>query len=669
MAEQVFPGATLEHLGTGGFASTFKVTGIDDAPFALKVVDSAQSDAERSDRELAALQRVSHANVVAYRGTGTVEHDGAAYRWLSMEFVEGAPLRSQLRDGRKWTHLEAVQLLQQLVAGAAAIWGEQTSHRDLSPNNVLIDTTGRPVIVDLGLARHLDDITITALPTPGTPGWMSPEQVGDSPTHGDWRSDQFVLGIIGYTLVVGAGPFSYNGRFEAWRAPAVQTPRAPRQLDPTVPTALSDLLMKMLARHPHRRYLQAATLLAELDRVVTALTVTEETVAPGTVPRFYLALADNVGYAMVPGVLQRVAPDGLIIEPRSPERVTTLMNLDRPASTTRLVDPMTHLARSPFAARMVFVQELPYGGADDPLTGFGAPDKRGIFCQQVLDHQLVAGVDAVMAPYFYAASGEGAWIRESLQCAITTREQLEARAPGRGGLLEPVWTTAAVAGIWLAQEDRRDELMTLLTSQPMDTLQLLVHTTQPSFATLGDLATLRGLADLLSIMREAGVPVVLSRRGPEGLLGLALGAAGWGTGPRAGQQNMTPHPEGKIDSRSGPDRVYVPQLLSRITTDTYQLLTAADPGRMALSGPYATELLARSHGLAQIGSEERYLLLQHNAQAARQQVTELAAQAVPARASHLRTVVETAQGHFAALPAMAGPGESSTFVDAWLEVL
>lgn len=321
--EVVASDATLEHLGTGGFASTFKVikampSGGTDV-YALKVVDAAQADSERTDRELAALQRVNHPNVVGYRGTGIQIHDDTEYRWLEMDFIDGFTLNRAFAQGGAWALPSAVSFMQQLVAGASALWAAGTAHRDLTPNNVMIDPSGTPVIVDLGLARHLEDATITALPTPGTPGWMSPEQVGANPSHGDWRSDQFVLGLVGYRMVTGVLPFACRTQYEAWFAPVNQTPRPPRELNPAIPTALSDLLMKMLAKQPHRRFLRPEALSAELDRVAATLAIQEETLE--VVPRFMLAIGDRKGYAAQLGFLSELAPDAVIIEPRAAGRV------------------------------------------------------------------------------------------------------------------------------------------------------------------------------------------------------------------------------------------------------------------------------------------------------------------------------------------------------------
>lgn len=661
------PGAAVEHLGTGGFASTFKVTpGGEADPYALKIVDAAQSGSERSDRELAALQRVNHPNVVSYRGTGTVSHNGMKYRWLTMGYVDGLTLKTALDNSAAWALPQAVAFLRGVTAGAAALWAEQTAHRDLSPNNVMITADGTPVIVDLGLARHLDDETITALPTPGTPGWMSPEQVGANPTHGDWRSDQYVLGIIGYRLVTGVSPFSYNNLYEAWVAPDQQKPRAPKDLNPAVPASVSDLLMRMLSRQPHRRFLRPEALLGELDRVAATLAIVDDTLE--VTPKFILAVGDNHGYAAEAGYLTALGPDRIIVEPRTDHRAADLFRLADATTCERLLDPMTHLARSPLSARAQYYTELPFGrGA--VAHGQMSDADRLAFCTSVLDHQLASGCDVVMAPYFYAASSEKLWVQESLRCAQATRDLLEERAPQRGGMFETVWTTVAVSHKWLSSEAERDILMTKLTSQPIEMLHLLVDTTQAPFQTLGDLPVLHGLADVLGVMRDAGVPVVLGRRGPEGILGLAMGAAGWTIGPRGVQQNMAPHPEKTKPGGRGQDRVYVPQLFSFLTAGTYQQLLAADPDRVALDTTFGKQLLADNPTLESVKSDQRYLLLQHNMAAARAQVTALAAEHVTGRVAHLRDLVNAAGEHFAALPAVAGPGESSSFLNAWARLL
>ncbi|GAA2025652.1 hypothetical protein GCM10009740_14170 [Terrabacter terrae] len=665
-AQLVAPTAQVTHLGTGGFASTFKMTEPGGQVYALKVVDAQQSGAERTERELSALRKVVHPNVVGYRGTGTVGLDGVDYRWLSMTFVEGSTLAQLWASGRRWDLPSAVALLRHAVAGASAIWAQQTAHRDLSPNNLLVTPADELVIVDLGLARALDDETITVLPTPGTPGWMSPEQVGASPTHGDWRSDQYVLGLIGYWLITQTLPLTYRSRYEAWLAPAQQSPRSPRELDPNIPTALSDVIVKMLARAPHRRYLQPASLLADLDRAAAALTVTETTLQ--VQPQFLLTIGDKKSFAASSAFLTSVSPDALLIEPRARGRVAEFMDLTRAMPVTRIIDPRTHLARSPLQHRPVYFKELPFG-ADATLTGFSTPADRLAFCQAVTDFILEGGSEVVLAPYFFAGPGETVWVEESLRCATATTELLESRAATRGGHLEPVWTTVAVSQHWLGNVDARDQLLTLLTSQPMQMLHLLVHTTQQTFAPLGDRAILDGIVEVLTVMRDAGVPVTLGRRASEGLLGLAFGAAGWTTGVSGVQMNMAPHPEAAATGGPGSPRIYIPQLLTHVTTQTFVLWAATDPTLVTVTTAPGQNLLRRNPALERLSTEDGIDLLRHNVTAMRSQVSSLSGVTPAERRTLMRGWVDDAQRLMRLLPAPAGPGEGSGFLQVWSDLL
>lgn len=667
VAIEVAPnGASCSHLGTGGFASTFRIQTADGDDYALKIVDAAQSGVERTDRELSALERVNHPNIVGYRDAGTQVFEGVTYRWLKMDFVVGDTLRNVIDGGRNFGLIEAVDLVRQAVAGAAALWDARTAHRDLTPNNIMITPAGDLVIVDLGMARALDDETITTLPTPGTPGWMSPEQVGANPTHGDWRSDQFVLGLNAYWLLTGSLPFTYRTAYEAWMAPDRQAPRNPRDLNPAIPTALADLIMKMLAKSPHRRFLQAAKLIGDIERVAAALSIPEP--SPRTTPQFLLSIGDKKSFASTPGFLSSLRPDGIVIEPRSKDRVSEFMALTDVGVTERMIDPCTYLSRSPVEHRPAYIQKQDYGRGSIP-TGFSSSLDRETYCASVLDMQIEAAPSAVLAPYFYAANGESTWIAESLRCASATADLLERRAPDRDGVLERVWTTVAVAQSWLTHSDARDQLMTMLTSQPIDTLHLLVRTTQPSFAPLGDGDVLNGLIDLLSVMREFGVPVILGRRASEGLLGLALGAAGWTTGVSGVQMNMSSHPESAQRGGAAQDRIYVPQLLTYVTTSTYVQFAAAEPDLVELDTAEARSLLIASPALDSLSTEQRVLLLQHNITAMRAQVNYLAGQEASRRIGHMRALVSTAQQTFGNLPTPAGPGESAAFLTAWSTAL
>lgn len=661
VAEGLVPdGSTIEHLGTGGFACTFKVSH-GESVYALKVIDPHRADGKRVERELSALQRVDHPGVVRFHGFGVHPRDGVDYRWIKMDFVDGYTLKSSLAAGQVLAPDEAIELLQKLVQAAAAIWDEGTAHRDLSPGNIMLKHDGDPVIVDLGMAKHVDDETLTALPTPGTPGWMSPEQVSATPTHGDWRSDQFVLGAIGYLLLTRVVPFYAPNIMEHWASPAFHTPRSVTAIDPDIPNAVADVIERMLRKQPHRRYLKVAELLSDLE--VAAKSLENLSQAPESLPRFYVNIGHTKNWAEN-GFLSDLEAAGTVIDLQAGDRVAEFAAASRSASSLVITDPSTWFARSPIAARPAGYKRRGYGG-DPILTGFSDEAARVAWCQKIWDAQWGAEPDVVLAPYFYAGEGELAWIRESLACA---RVFSDFAADAVGG--PAVWTTVQIHANWLANEAARDQLLTGLTGQTMDTLHLLVHTGQPSFGPLPHASVLNGFRDLFDVMRDAGVPVVVGKRASSGILLLALGASGWTTGVAGNLMNAAPHPE-EVSRGGGPaaDRIYVPKLLNLITLDTYILMRQQRPNLVELDTAESAELLAQNPELDSLTTEQRVLLLRHNLMAQKAEVEGLVALPAGARISLVRDRVEEAMNTYRALPPTRVPSEGPGFLDAWEEAL
>lgn len=662
VARDIIPAtANLGHLGTGGFASTFKVTG-DGTPYALKLIDPGLSETARVERELNALRRVAHQGVVKFIEHGDQVHDGVTYKWIKMAFVEGPSLRQAIEGGQVFDVLESLHFVRALVEAACSIWDQRTAHRDLSPGNILLQAGNRPVIVDLGLARHVDDETLTALPTPGTPGWMSPEQVKTSPTHGDWRSDQFVIGALGYLLLTRVVPFSAASMRDRWLAPAQQTPTPVRAVDPNIPSVAADVIERMLQKQPHRRYLRAADIIADLDRAVLALQ--DSNVSEPAPQQFFVNVAQVKNFAEGVG-LERIAPRGVVVDIRAGKRVAEFVDAARAISATSVIDPVTHYVRSPKEWRPAQVKELPYG-ADPKLTGFSDDVARTEFCRSVLDLQMAAAPDAVVAPYFYAGEGEAAWIGESLACAAKFEELMRQRDQEDRA---EVWTAVAIHSSWLADESARDTLLTAVTGQPMTSLYLLVSTSQPSFAPLGDVSVLRGFHDLLTVLREAAVPVIVGKRASSGLLLLALGAAGWATGISANLMNMSPHPESKEEGWSPLDRIYVPRLLNSVAVDNYVLMRRSRPELVELDTGEAAALFAANFDLEDLSTADRILLIQHNLVAQRRQVELLAALPAGRRISTLREWVDGAADAYRELPPPRVPGDGGSFLTAWSEAL
>lgn len=664
VAQAIYPNATeVAHLGSGGFASTFRIGNEGDV-FALKILDPSVTGEDRLDFELAALQRVSDSGVVQFLADGSQAYGGVIYRWIQMEFIDGRTLAELFDAGEVLTHLESIRLVRDMVSAASAIWAERTAHRDLSPRNIMLRPDGKPVIVDLGLARHVEDET-TILPTPGTPGWMSPEQVGGTPRHGDWRSDQFVLGALGYRLLTNLRPFWAVDVMTRWAMPATHDPRPIRGVDPDVPSAAADVIERMIEKAPHRRYLQPSALLADLDRAIVALE--SETPAPDRSLSFVVNISALKSFAEN-GFITVLSPGSVVIDARmNQQRTAQFVAEARGASALSVLDPVTHFARSPLSARPGGFTSLPYGGGP-ALTGFSDDTERTVWCNRVLAHSVSESPDVVITPYFYAGEGEGSWITESLACARKfeeiTSQVAETDQP-------ELWTGVALHSSWLANSHARDTLLTAITGQPMDALYLLVATPQPSFGPIGDLDILRGFRDLLNVSEEAGVPVAVGRRSTSGLLLLSLGAQGWATGVSANLMNMIAHPE-QAPGRAGQPvaRVYVPALLNLISIDTYVLMRASGyGGAVELDTDEFAELIRQNPDLEELTTEQAILLHCHNLKAQKAQVVALAARPSGQRIALMQEWVATAIANYASLPAGRQPSDSGNFLAAWRDVL
>jgi tetratricopeptide (TPR) repeat protein len=255
----------LQTLGEGGMGAVYKARDLElDRLVALKVIrpELAKNPAiiDRFKQELLLSQRVTHRNVIRIYDLG----EGDGVKFITMEFIEGQDLRGLIFERHKLPPEEAVAIMEQVCLALDAAHSVNVIHRDLKPQNIMRDGTGRILVMDFGLARTLegDGMTQTGALV-GTMEYMSPEQALAKEL--DQRSDIFSAGLIFYELLSGQMPFRADSALASLIKRTQERAKPISDHDNTIPQNLSSIVSKCLEREPAARYQTAKALLADLE--------------------------------------------------------------------------------------------------------------------------------------------------------------------------------------------------------------------------------------------------------------------------------------------------------------------------------------------------------------------------------------------------------------------
>jgi len=219
-------------------------------------------------REAQAAAAVSHPHVVTIHA---VDEDNLPY--LVMECIVGQSLQEKLDRIGALRLTEILRIGRQVAEGLAAAHQQGLIHRDIKPANILLENgVERVKITDFGLARAADDVAITrAGEVSGTPQYMSPEQARGE--HVDQRSDLFSLGSVLYAMCTGRPPFRGDGLAAVIKRLTDDAPRSIAEVNPEIPAWLSDVVQRLLEKHPDRRFQTAAELAEVLGTYLAGLQV------------------------------------------------------------------------------------------------------------------------------------------------------------------------------------------------------------------------------------------------------------------------------------------------------------------------------------------------------------------------------------------------------------
>lgn len=270
----------IDTLGEGGMANVYLAEDIIlKRKVAVKVLrldlQKEPATESRFQREAMATSELSHPNIVSVLDVGS-DH-GLPY--MVMEYVNGPTLKEYIKQNSPLDLREVIRIMDQILSAVGLAHKHGVIHRDLKPQNILLDQKGNVKIADFGIALALNQSSVTQTNSVmGSVHYMSPEQTrGAVATK---QSDIYSLGIILYELITGKVPFDGNSAIAIALKHAQEPIPSIRKKDPSVPQALENVVLKATAKDPRDRYASAQEMKADLDTSLDYSRVNEPVFVP-----------------------------------------------------------------------------------------------------------------------------------------------------------------------------------------------------------------------------------------------------------------------------------------------------------------------------------------------------------------------------------------------------
>ena len=260
----------LEELGRGAMGVVFKARQLSmDRDVALKFLPNSLAKDERVVarflREARAAGQLSHPNIVGVHDAGVID----GLHFIAMEFVNGNSVYKRMQKNGPYSEKEALDIAAQIAEALKMAHGRGILHRDIKPDNFLIDSEGRVRLADLGLARFQNDAKNEANLTQdgstlGTPNYMAPEQCAGNTL--DARSDLYSLGASIYVMASGQNPYEANTAAAIMVKAMTEPPRPLKEMNPQLSPGFVAMVEKMMAKEAARRFQDAQQVLAAIEK-------------------------------------------------------------------------------------------------------------------------------------------------------------------------------------------------------------------------------------------------------------------------------------------------------------------------------------------------------------------------------------------------------------------
>ncbi|MDQ2977677.1 MAG: protein kinase, partial [Acidobacteriota bacterium] len=258
-------------LGKGGMGIVYKALDRDlEDMVAIKTLRSEALSADptlldRFKQEIRLARKITHPNILRTHDLG----ETGGVRYLSMEFVKGITLKHLIDQDQLLPTPVALRIAKQMCAGLAAAHEVGVIHRDIKPQNIIIEPTGGLKIMDFGIARLTQERGMTATGTVvGTPDYMSPEQARGLPL--DFRSDIYSTGVVLYEIFAGTLPFEGDSPLAVVLKHVQEKPPAPQSKNPRIDPRIAAITLKCMEKDAANRYQTVNELYEALTRVTAA---------------------------------------------------------------------------------------------------------------------------------------------------------------------------------------------------------------------------------------------------------------------------------------------------------------------------------------------------------------------------------------------------------------
>lgn len=244
----------IKNIGEGGMANVYLAQDtILDRKVAVKVLRGDLSNDDkfirRFEREALSVSNLSHPNIVEVYDVGVEDNS----HYIVMEYIDGKTLKQLLKKRENLTLTEVIDIMTQLTDGISHAHESYIIHRDIKPQNIMIEDDGRIKITDFGIAMALNATQLTQTNSVmGSVHYLPPEQAsGKSATV---KSDIYALGILMYELLTGNVPFKGDNAVEIALKHMKDKIPSVRKQDPSIPQSVENIIIKAAAKNPRNRY-------------------------------------------------------------------------------------------------------------------------------------------------------------------------------------------------------------------------------------------------------------------------------------------------------------------------------------------------------------------------------------------------------------------------------